>query len=53
MRSAGEDGGFERVFIKRHTNTIRVAEKRSTAAYYVSYWAWPDLSLLYVLFDPR
>ena len=53
MRSAGEDGGFERVFIKRHTNTNRVAEKRSTAAYFVSYWAWPDLSLLHVLFDPR
>ena len=37
MRSAGEDGGFERVFIERLTNTNWVAEKRSTAAYTVSY----------------
>ena len=37
MHSAGEDGGLERVFIKRLTNTNCVAEKRSTAAYIVSY----------------
>ena len=37
MHSAGEDGGLERVFIKRLTNTNCVAEKRSTAAYTVSH----------------
>ena len=53
MHSAGEDGGLERVFINRHTNTNCVAEKRSTAANHVSNYMAQFYCLLHVIYYPR